>query len=87
MKTIAINCELQIPAQPSLEAVGFGNEGVGTTRSVGLTLNLTGFEYTEVGACGAPGTHNNGKLSSTTTLKGYEKFGNIQGPQQGMWLE
>jgi hypothetical protein len=82
-------CQLQIPAQSGLGDVSFQNVGTGTSRTVQVSLDLHGFEYSETGgSCSPEGTFENGALSSVVTLQGFDSVAERRGTrQEGIWLE
>ncbi|HKF83364.1 MAG TPA: hypothetical protein VKB23_10445 [Solirubrobacterales bacterium] len=81
-------CEVRIPEQSGVSSLQFANKGSGTTRSLDLTLAVSGLQYTETGnGCSSPGSHSDLKLSGGTSLIGYKSVGGFKGAQQGFWVE
>ncbi len=77
------NCVTTYPTQLRLGSVTFANQGSGETRTVKATINLSGMSYTETGSfCARPGSHSNGTMSATVTLKGTHSF-----TQQALWIQ
>ncbi len=91
-------CEVSIPAQSGLSVVKTENIGSGATRAVEVSLAVKGMTYTqnEKVLCNNPGTHNDGIMSGTWNLKGYQFAGEqmvegqieyLEGEQKGIWVE
>ena len=91
-------CDVKIPTQSGLNMVKTENLGSGSTATVSASLTLSGLTYTQDSKflCGSPGTHSDGTLGGSWTLKGHEYLGTQEveggleykeGAQLGAWIE
>lgn len=65
-------CSVKLPAQKGLGAVSLENTGTGSSRSINLSLNVTGLTYIETGpSCASNGTFANGTFTGAANLSGY----------------
>jgi hypothetical protein len=85
--TVFGSCEVKFPTQSGLNSVYFENTGKGTSRGIHLEMKVSALKYTESSSCPHPGTHENGTLSGSWNLKGFESILGIEGSQEGIWIE
>jgi hypothetical protein len=89
VKAVSSNCLEKIPAQTGRNAVTLENLGTGATRTVKVSLALSGLKYTASGTeCGNTGTFEDGKLTvGGSQLTGYINQWGVLGAQEGIWIE
>ena len=71
---LSAGCTVEIPAQTALAEVSYKNVGEGKKRGVQATFNVSKLKHTMKGPffC-EPGTYENGTLTGTTTLNGFNE--------------
>jgi hypothetical protein len=95
-------CHISIPSQGGLSGISYTESGSGATRIVTANVAVTKLKFSSTGAaCGETGTRENGQLTFTWPLKGYEWAGEEQltdegiqyyepkdtGVQKGLWID
>ena len=85
------NCKVTIPSQENLAHIILSNTNVVTNeKDVDANLTIAGLEYIVDGPgaiCGPLGKANNGAITGTWTIRGFEDKGGIEGAQVGLWVE